>query len=210
MCASPVAAPGSGLSQKDYLRQQIEAAVEAALGMQLWGPAWDAAVAADPTKAVLTGALWPHSSPSNKAYAALCKAKLKDEIAGHGAPQTGSWVRLLEIFARVAVTNCTKFYHDDGLLSRVVAGLDFYQVMQGSNGGFSPRANTGPWVGAPNRINGTGCLEGCKDSDLDTCPGHSNPRSQKNLRWGVGLTEEHGSELRVLLSCEAVQMHSDQ
>lgn len=43
----------------------------------------------------------------------------------------------------------------------MITGVDFYQLAQGLNGGFDPRPRLPEgWIGAPNRRNGSGCLEG--------------------------------------------------
>ena len=40
------------------------------------------------------------------------------------------------------------------------AGLDFIQVAQGANGGWDGRPHNSGWIGAPDRRNASGCLEG--------------------------------------------------
>jgi hypothetical protein len=75
--APPTAAPKGGDSsvsaQMGYLRSQVEGAVERLFKMQLYGKEWDEVVAADPSKAVLTGAIWPHMDVSGEGQAAGLK-----------------------------------------------------------------------------------------------------------------------------------------
>ena len=62
--------------------------------------------------------------------------------------------------SRLFVNECNRYFHDPEILQRVIAGLDFAQLMQGANGGFENANHTTLWVGAPNRQNASGCLEG--------------------------------------------------
>ena len=95
-------------------------------------------VASDPRKSVLTGAIWPHMDVASEGQAAglkrLSKLKIKNEISGHCTG--GSWFRGLEIMSRLFVNEGNRYFHDPEILQRVIAGLDFAQLMQGANGGF--------------------------------------------------------------------------
>lgn len=160
--APPMPAPLSfSGGQFEYLLAQVDGGIEQMMTMQLWGPAWDAAVAAAPEKAVLTGGIWAHSGPTTN-FSRFSKDKIKDECLGSSVGSNNNWFRALEVMARAFHFKHSKFYRSADLLSRVVAGIDFYQLAQGYNGGFDPRPRlSAGWIGAPNRRNGSGCLEGC-------------------------------------------------
>ena len=160
----PPAPPMAGPSSKDqfeYLLDQVDGGVEQMKGMQLFGPEWDAAVARSPGLAILTGGIWPRARVNMTDFAKLTKETIKNECLGHSVGSNNNWFRGLEIMARAYHFEPSKHFHSAGLLQRVVAGVDFYQLAQGLNGGFDPRPRLPPgWVGAPQRRNGSGCLEG--------------------------------------------------
>jgi hypothetical protein len=136
--------------------------VEQLMLMQLWGPAWEAAVAKAPEKGILTGGIWPHSNIGRLTdYTNVTKEKIKGECLGGSIGSNNNWFRGLEVMARMYNTADSKHYRSENVMKRVVAGIDFYQLAQGENGGFDPRPRLpSGWIGAPNRLNGSGCLEG--------------------------------------------------
>ena len=166
--AGPVPAPGphaengnNASSQFEFLLAQVDAGVERMMGMQLYGPNWDAAVAAAPDLAVLTGGIWPRSRTNATDFANLNKTQIKNECLGNSIGSNNNWFRGLEVMARAYHFAPSRHYRSAELLARVVAGVDFYQLAQGLNGGFDPRPRLpAGWIGAPERRNGSGCLEG--------------------------------------------------
>lgn len=117
-------------------------------------------MAAAPDLAVLTGGIWPHQT-NFTSVALMSKAEIKDACLGGSVGSNNNWFRALEIMARAYLFNESKHYHSSDVLARIVAGIDFYQLAQGFNGGFDPRPRLrSGWIGAPMRRNGSGCLEG--------------------------------------------------
>jgi hypothetical protein len=152
--------PSSSASQFEYLLDQVDGGVEQVMARQLWGPTWDAAVAADPSKSVLTGGLWPHTIEAVN-FTVLSKDHIKDECAGASTGSNNNGFRGLEVMARAYHLNSSKFHLSSDVLARIVAGVDYFGLAQGLNGGFDPRPRLSVgWIGAPNRKNGSGCLEG--------------------------------------------------
>ena len=167
--APPMPAPPSFTGgQFEYLLAQVDGGIEQMMAMQLWGPSWEAAVYAAPEKAVLTGGIWPHARPATN-FSRLSKDKIKDECLGSSVGSNNNWFRALEVMARAYHFKHSRFYHVADVLDRIVAGIDFYQLAQGFNGGFDPRPRlSAGWIGAPNRRNGSGCLEGCAKTSAAT------------------------------------------
>lgn len=162
MPAPPSLASGGKVpTQYEFLLAQIDGAVEQMMKMQLFGSKWDAAVNKTPSLAVLTGGLWPHSDSNATDFSKLTKQRIKDETLGNSIGSNNNWFRGLEIFARAYHFKDSTHFHSAELLRRIVAGVDFYQLAQGLNGGFDPRPRLPRgWIGAPQRKNGSGCLEG--------------------------------------------------
>ena len=158
--AGPMPGPTAVVPQFDYLLAQVDAGVDQMMSMQLWGAGWDAAVAAAPEKAVLTGGIWPHQT-NVSTVRSVPKDKIKGECLGGSIGSNNNWFRGLEIMGRAYLLNASKHFRSSDVLARIVAGVDFYQLAQGHNGGFDPRPRLpSGWIGAPARRNGSGCLEG--------------------------------------------------
>ena len=121
--APPTPGP-SGVSQHDYLLATVDQAVWHMMEMQLWGSAWNEAVATNPALAIMTGAIWPRFNSTGKPatyYSNMPKDKIKAEIAG-GAGSNNNLFRGLEIMARMYMFEQSKYYRDIDVLKRVVAG----------------------------------------------------------------------------------------
>ena len=166
-CAGPMPTPpsssqgGAPPTQFAFLLAQVDAGVEQMMSMQLWGPRWDAAVAKAPSLAVLTGGIWAHSKVNEIDFAKLTKQKIKDETLGHSIGSNNNFFRGLEVMSRAFHFKHSRYFRSADVLRRITAGVDFYQLAQGLNGGFDPRPRLPVgWIGAPNRRNGSGCLEG--------------------------------------------------
>eukprot|EP01043_Picozoa_sp_COSAG02_P010949 COSAG02_NODE_396_length_23126_cov_282.150258_22_plen_292_part_00 len=114
----------------------------------------------DETKAVLTGGLWPHPVDAVN-FTALSKDQIKNECAGGSIGSNNNGFRSLEVMARAYHLNSSRFHLSSDVLARIVAGVDYFGLAQGFNGGFDPRPRLPVgWIGAPHRKNGSGCLEG--------------------------------------------------
>ena len=164
--SGPYPTPPAGPSQLEYMRAQVDSGVERLMRMQLWGPTWQAVVAQDPEKEVLTGGIWPHADLGSKGwqesdFSKMSKQTIKDEVTGHSVGSNNNWIRGLEILGRAYNYAGSKYYRSAEVLRRIVLGVDFYQLAQGHNGGFDPRPRiSAGWIGAPSRRNASGCLEG--------------------------------------------------
>lgn len=164
--APPMPAPPSfSGTQFDFLLAEVDRGTGQMMAMQLWGDAWSNAVSADPAKGALTGGIWPHVATTDTIksvnFSQFTKDRIKDECLGNSVGSNNNWFRGLEVMARAYRFSGSKYYRSPEVLARVVAGVDFYQLAQGANGGFDPRPRlSAGWIGAPQRRNASGCLEG--------------------------------------------------
>ena len=88
---------------------------------------------------MLTGGIWPRANVSSVNFSELTKQKIKDACLGGSVGSNNNWLRGLEVMARAYNFAPSRYHRSAELLARVVAGVDFYQLAQGFNGGFDPR-----------------------------------------------------------------------
>ena len=135
------------------LRRRLDDTIDGMMKWQLYGPAWEAAVAKGKIPAVVLGAVAPGARPEQVRTADQWKdAAIAPTTEGNGVD-----LNVLAIFAQAYQSPWSRHYHDPEMLDRVVKGLDFYGAAQGENGSFFNKT----WVGGPHRKPAAGiALEG--------------------------------------------------
>jgi hypothetical protein len=140
---------------KALIVEQLAQSVEIAKTFQLWGAEWEAAVQAGRAPAVLTGA-YTRTRPWNATVDVW-----KDKVICSTLASNNNYLRISSLFAYAYNSpQLTHAYHNPELIDRIVAAIDFYSIAQGSNGGYDDRNHGKCWVGGPERIDGSGVLEG--------------------------------------------------
>lgn len=157
----------SGVSQYDYAKQQFNAMVSILLGWQLYGPQWDQQVASSNAPAMMTGALIHGGLAAQHVSSSWTKQQWKDTLyVAAVSYQNDTNANYLTILAHAYLESWSSWYHNPELLDRVLRGLDFYCVAQGSNGGFHDGDRYKKWIGAPQRQLAYNPLEGLGDQYL--------------------------------------------
>ena len=142
----------AGFPDIGRLRQEVDDAIARLMRWQIYGPAWETAVAEHRLPAIVMGAIARGANPSQT----RSDPEWRDFVA-YPTTQNGLPLNALAVFARAYQSPWSRHHHNAELLDRVVKGLDFYSVLQGSNGAFSSKT----WVGGPQRQPAAGsCLEG--------------------------------------------------
>jgi hypothetical protein len=160
--------PKAGVAPYDNMVNDLNFYVERFCREQLYGPDWDAMVAKGEAPAVLTGALIRGGLGSSVVYdPAWTVQQWKDAIYVWGITTSNNTnMNFLTIFARAFHADWSARKNDPELIDRIVRGLDFYCVAQGSNGGFHDGDTAKVWIGAPNRTPASNILEGFGDMNL--------------------------------------------
>jgi hypothetical protein len=142
----------AGFPDVGQLRKDVDDAIARLMRWQLYGPAWEAAVAERRAPGIVRGAIARGASPSR----AMSDPEWRDFVA-NPTTQNGLPLSALAIFAKAYQSPWSRHHHSAEILDRVVKGLDFYAALQGSNGAFCNKT----WVGGPRRRPAAGsCLEG--------------------------------------------------
>ena len=150
--AQPRARP-EGFPDVKQLQHQLADAVAGLKNWQVYGPAWDEAVARGKVPAAVLGAIAPGAKPTQ----AKTAEEWKDAAALPTTQGNAVDLNVLAIFAQAYQGRWSRHFHDPELLDRVVKGLDCYAALQGSNGSFFNKT----WVGGPQRRPAAGsALEG--------------------------------------------------
>lgn len=144
-----------GDAQLVHLIAQADIGIAKFASWQRFGPEWEALVEEGKAPAVMTGCC-----PSRGAYSLdWSTEEWLDGIAIRHNRSNLTSMRALSTFARAYHAEWSAYYHDDELLDRVAAGLDYYRRAQGLNGGYVDVWGN-KWVGGPERRKNGGCLEG--------------------------------------------------
>ena len=139
----------------DALRKQADEALATLMAWQKFGPEWGKAVAAGQVPAVMTGAIPPRGAENRK----WSKREWLDGFASRCMRDNLRTMNALALFARAYRSPSLKHYRRAELIDRIVAGIDFWCIAQGYNGGFTDIWKH-QWVGGPERRRTGGCLDG--------------------------------------------------
>lgn len=142
------------------LVEQLDAAVDAVRGRQLYGPEFDAGAKRLGVPPAVRGLF---NRPSVARY--LERGDVKDAKPDWLTPVTGSgngrahasagW-----LFMRAYDDPASRHHGDRELIDRTVAMLDGYRRYQGANGAWEIGGGSDGWIGGPERKNASGGLQG--------------------------------------------------
>lgn len=152
----------------EHWKSEANQAVEKALEHQLWGKGWEKRIEKGGMPEWIVGAILGHQrgSPYNQ-YRNHFDNEI-DVFGGwlmKGLKGNMGAMRHLEAIARAYHGEWSDYYHDEEILHRVVAAMDFYWRAQGKNGGFlgpslpGRNVNWPKWIGGPERGKGHHGLE---------------------------------------------------
>ncbi|MFI4910244.1 MAG: hypothetical protein ACIAQZ_01110 [Sedimentisphaeraceae bacterium JB056] len=155
--------PGAGVPVADggvdhytYLVSEAEEALDEIMTWQKWGDSWDAAVAAGDAPGWMTGATTWDGRGGN---AAMTEQEWKEDLYVRLKQGNCDAMKVPMLYAKAYNAPWSKYYQDPELIERIVAALDWYCIVQGANGAFDNPWGL-RWIGGPDRVNGSGCLEG--------------------------------------------------
>ena len=148
--------PDGGQDHYTYLVSQAEAALDEMMTWQKWGQAWDALVAAGNAPGWMTGATTWDGRGGNST---MTEQQWKEDLYVRLRDGNCNGMTVPMVYAKAYNAQWSKYYHNPDLINRIVAALDWYCIVQGANGAFDNPWDL-RWIGGPNRVNGSGCLEG--------------------------------------------------
>jgi hypothetical protein len=124
---------------------------------QIWGSAWNASLTTN--GGTVPYYLWgaPITIGSLLSTSVFSSLQWPAEVQSNMIPYHPN------ALAAYYLTPWSQFYQSPDVFNRIIAGIDFFTVQQGSNGGFQSNSNTPPWCGAPNR---TAACGGIIDGDM--------------------------------------------
>jgi hypothetical protein len=144
---TPRAAP-AGYPDFAGAHQDTDTAVTALLGWQLYGDAWNSAVAAGQVPAAVLGLFAKGTTTSRFSTTADWENwAVSTTTAGNSTV-----VNALTVLSLIYQSSWSQYYQSADILARVTRALDSLALMQGSNGAFT----NATWVGAPTRAAATG------------------------------------------------------
>lgn len=158
--APPMTSP-DGLSQKEHVQKEANKALQYIMDWQCFGPVWQKKIEEGTVPRFVYGAV---PFRGIKARTGWDEGDWKYELGKRAVVmQNDSQFEALEFYAQGYVQPWSKHYKDPELLERIAAGLDFFTVAQGNNGGFSDDGHKKDWIGAPYRQKSTSPLSGLGD-----------------------------------------------
>jgi hypothetical protein len=158
--------PKAGVTQYESMVTDLNYWVNRFCTNQLYGPDWEQMIANGEAPAVLTGAFIRNGLSSIVIPPSPWTVQQwKDAIYVWGVTVTNNTnMAFLTIFARAYQADWSSRKGDPELIDRILRGLDFYCVAQGSNGGWYNGDNV--WIGGPNRTPAYNILEGFGDMHI--------------------------------------------
>jgi hypothetical protein len=137
----PSPAPTSNKSFAE-LKVTLDTSVQSLMKRQLYGAAWDSAVAAGSVPAEVMGMCLGGGADPTTARSA---AAWKDFVANSATTGNCVPMNILALMAMLYQAPDSKLYHSAEVLARVSAGLDGYVRLQGTAGEFV----SATWIGSP-------------------------------------------------------------
>lgn len=126
----------------DYIEREVNNCIYKILGWQCYGEKFEAALAAGKTVEMARGSLMKGCSPDTEMTLESFYSKYWSTTLSGNAEN----IKYLYGLAAAYLIESNDYYHNDEILDRLCAALDFYYRAQGSNGGFS-NTNTKTWIG---------------------------------------------------------------
>ncbi|MBQ7573526.1 MAG: S-layer homology domain-containing protein [Clostridia bacterium] len=141
----------NGLSPYDYIINEMNAGIEAIFKSQNYGPEWDAAVEAGRSPAGAYGAVLEGTNTmSHGTWENWKKVHYAKCLGSNTENQKG-----IRAMAMAYNREWSNHYHDEEIIDRCVAWLDYQVRSQGSNGGWDNETYK-TWIGGPDRMPATG------------------------------------------------------